>query len=335
MRAFVTGATGFIGGCVARTLLDDGWDVTALVRTPSKAAALAERNVTIAPGDLNDPSGLEQAMKGHDTVFHLAAWYDFGVTDHARMERVNIDGTEQVIRAAADAGVQRIVYCSSVAALGSNDNGSIGDETKQHHGRYGSFYEQTKHRAHERARALAAEGMPVVTVMPAAVYGPGDPSLMGLLLRMYASRALLACPFRDGGVSMVHVADVADGMIKAAQAKTGAEYVLAGDNATVREVFVRAAPSTGIKPPRVWISDRMLRASAVLGPVIGKVLKEEPGMIREAAATMTGSWMFSSAKAEREIGYVWRPIEAGIPDTVAAIRARRRGSPLARGGPAA
>ncbi|HEX9712535.1 MAG TPA: NAD-dependent epimerase/dehydratase family protein [Actinomycetota bacterium] len=320
MRAFVTGATGFIGGAVARALLDDGWDLTLLVRTPSKAAELVARNAAVVLGDLADPQGLEAPMRDHDAVFHLAAWYDFGVTDHSRMERINIDGTEHVIRAAAGAGVERIVYCSSVAALGNDPAGGIGDETKQHHGRYGSFYEQTKHRAHERVRALAAEGIGVVTVMPAAVYGPGDPSLMGLLMKLYARRLLIACPFLAAGVSMVHVSDVAHGMIRAARAAPGSEYILGGDNGTVKSVFERVASTTGIRPPRVSIPNVVLRASAVLGPVIGRILREEPGMVREAAATMTGSWMFTSARAQRDLGYSYRPVEEGIPPMVAGLR---------------
>lgn len=321
MRAFVTGATGFIGGRLARLLLREGWDVTCLVRTPSKAAALEEAGARLAPGDVTDPPSLEAPMRGADAVFHLAAWYAIGVSDAAGMDRINVGGTANVIEAAVRAGVPKIVYCSSVAALGANPRGVVGDESKEHDGRYSSTYERSKHLAHERARTLARAGAPVVQVMPGAVYGLGDDSVMMLMMRAYARRLLVACPFLGAGVSMVHVEDVARGHLLACEkASPGDELLLCGDNCTVGDVFRRAAPLTGIPAPRVEMPVWMMRALAPLGPLVARPLRQPPGFIREGITSLAGSWMFSSAKAEREIGYRWRPVEEGVPETVASVR---------------
>ena len=318
MRAFVTGATGFIGGHVAQRLAEGGWSVTALARSPDRAAALREAGVTIVPGDVTEPKTLEGPMRRADAVFHLAAWYQLGVNDRMRMFQINVKGTENVIRAAADAGVARIVHCSSVAALGTHSPGEVPDETVRHHGRFGSVYEETKWMAHERVREMAAEGIPVVIVLPGAVYGPGDTSVLGTLVRFYAKGWLLACPFQSAGFSWVRVEDVADGMIGAHdKGRVGESYILGGDNATVRELLNRIAPLTGIRSPRISVGSRLMRISLPLSPIVGKILKQPSGIVRDGMATMSGSMEFSSEKARRELGYTFRSLEEGMPETVA------------------
>jgi nucleoside-diphosphate-sugar epimerase len=317
MRAFVTGATGFIGGHVARRLAENGWTVTALARTPERAAGLREAGVTIVPGDITEPKSLDGPMRRADAVFHLAAWYQLGTRDRMRMFQINVKGTENVARAAADAGVQRIVHCSSVVALGTHAAGELPDETIRHHGRFGSVYEETKWMAHERVREMAGEGIPIVTVLPAAVYGPGDVSVLGTLLRFYAKGWLLACPFQDAGFSWVRVEDVADGVIGAHdKGRVGESYILGGDNATVGELLNRLAPLTGIRSPRFSVGDRLMRLSLPISPLVGKILKQPPGIVRDGIASMNGSLEFTSEKARRELGYAFRSIEEGMPETV-------------------
>lgn len=322
MRALVTGATGFIGRAVAHRLLDEGWDVVVLARSPGKAGALAERGAVVARGDVTEPATLAGPLEGADVCLHIAAWYELGVTDRARMEAINVEGTRNVLRAAGDAGVARIVHCSSVAALGSDPSRGIGDESRVHPGRYGSLYEETKHRAHLVAREMAAEGLPVVTVMPTATYGPGDHSMAGVLLNLYARRLLVACPFQDTGLSWVHVEDVGAGMVAAAERGAPAEsYVLGGDNETIGGLFRRVARLVGIKPPR-RLPDPVLRAARPLEPVLGRLFGQGPRLLTEGLASLRGAWWFSSAKADRALGYSFRKIEEGIPPTVAALRRR-------------
>jgi len=317
MRAFVTGATGFIGGHVARRLIESGWQVTALARSPERTGALKEMGVTVVPGDVTEPSSLEGPIQKADAVFHLAAWYQLGVTERMKMFQTNVKGTENVLTAAAEAGVARVVHCSSVAVLGVHEAGEIPDETHRHTGRFSSVYEETKWQAHELVHSFADEGVPVVTVMPGAVYGPGDSSVLGVLMRYYAKGWLVACPFMEAGVSWVRVEDVADGFLVAHdKGRVGEDYILGGDNATIREMLTRVAPLTGTRVPRISLGPRLMRLSLPLSPLVGKILGQPPGIVRDGIESLTGSIEFSSDKARRELGYAFRSVEDGVPETV-------------------
>lgn len=324
MRAFITGATGFIGGHTADALVRAGWEVTGLVRDPARASRLADRGVALVPGDVTDPSSFATAMKGFDAVLHLAAWYSLGVRDRAAMERINVRGTEDVLRAAADAGVPRILYCSSAAAIGTQPHGTVADETTPHLKRFGSVYEETKYRAHLRAHALVAEGAPIISVMPCAVYGVGDVSLLGTLFRLYARKLLLALPFREVGVSWVHVDDVAEGIVRAlADAPAGEDYVLGGDNETIGGLIRRIEPLTGIRRPLFGVPRPLMRLSLPLDPIVAAMLGQSRGVLRDGYNSLNGSLMLSSAKAMRDFGYSYRSIEEGIPPMIAELRAAR------------
>ena len=320
MRAFVTGGTGFIGGRMVERLLDDGWDVAALVRSPERAARIRDRGATLVPGDITERETFERALKGSDAVLHLAAYYALGVDDREQMMRINVGGTEEILRAAGDAGIARVLYCSSVAALGSGPHGSVGDETRAHHGTFPSVYEESKWLAHEAARRLASDGVPVVSVMPGAVYGPGDVSFISVLLGLYAKRRLVVCSFRDSMASWVHVDDVVDGMARAVEkAPAGETYVLGGDNESIGGLLARIAPLTGITPPRMWVPDWVARASMPLSPLLSRMLKQAPGAVRDGTRTLSGSLAFSSAKAERDFGYRYRSIEEGLPPYIETL----------------
>ena len=322
MRAFVTGGTGFIGGRMVERLLDDGWDVSALVRSPERAAKIRDRGATLVHGDVTEPESFEGSMKGADAVLHLAAYYALGVDDREQMMRINVRGTEDVLRAAGDAGVPRILYCSSVAALGSGPPGSVGDETRAHHGEFPSVYEESKWLAHEAALRLVGGGIPIVSVMPGAVYGPGDVSFISVLLGLYAKRRLVVCSFRDSVASWVHVDDVADGMARALDKAPGGEtYLLGGDNESIGGLLARIEPLTGIKPPRVWVPDWVARASMPLSPLLSRMLKQAPGAVRDGTRTLSGSLAFTSAKAERDFGYRFRPVEEGLPPYIEMLAA--------------
>jgi len=317
MRAFVTGATGFIGGHVARRLVESGWQVTALARSPERTGALKSLGVTVVPGDVTEPQSLPGPMARADAVFHLAAWYQLGVSDRTKMYQTNVKGTENVLNAAAESGVPKIVYCSSVAVLGTHAAGEIPDETYKHSGRFSNLYEETKWQAHERVREFVAEGLPVISVMPGAVYGPGDTSILGVLMRYYAKGWLLACPFMDAGVSWVRVEDVADGFVLAHdKGRIGEDYILAGDNATIREMLTRVAPLTGVRVPPVSVGPRLMRLSLPIAPLVGRILKQPSGIVRDGMESLSGSIEFSSDKARRELGYTFRSVEEGVPETV-------------------
>lgn len=320
MRAFLTGGTGFIGGHVAHALVRRGWDVVALVRSPERAVSLREMGATLVGGDVTEPATLAP-MRRCDAVFHLAAWYVIGATDRQRMYRVNVTGTENVLNAAADAGVPRVVHCSSVAALGCGAPGEIRDETAPHPGSFTSIYEETKWHAHRAAHDLAAEGVPVVVAMPGAVYGAGDTSVLALLWRYYAHGWLVAAPAMDGAFSWVHVDDVAEGIVLAYEkGRVGEDYIVGGDNADLRDLFGRLGEKTGIRPPRFRIPNAVLAMSRPLRPIVARVLGQEPRFVEEGLASLRGSWMVSSDKAANELGYRWRAIEDGLPDIIGWYR---------------
>ena len=320
MRAFVTGGTGFIGGRMVERLVGDGWDVAALVRSPDRAARIRALGAALVPGDVTQPGTFSGALKGADAVFHLAAYYALGVSDRDQMMRINVGGTEAVLRAAGEASVPRILYCSSIAALGSGPHGSVGDETREHHGDFPSIYEESKWFAHELALGLAKSGLPIVSVMPGAVYGPGDDSFISVLLGLYARKRLVVCSFRDAVCSWVHVDDVVDGMVRAVdKAPAGETYVLGGDNESIGRMLERVAPYTGIKPPRVWAPDWVARASMPLSPLFSRLLKQAPGAVRDGTNLLRGSIAFSSAKAERDFGYRFRSVEEGLPPYVETL----------------
>jgi dihydroflavonol-4-reductase len=324
MRAFITGATGFIGGYAARALRRDGWDVTALVRDPSRAGALSDQGIEIVRGDVTDPASFADAMKGHDAVLHIAAWYSLGAHDRAAMERINVTGTQHVLSAAADAQIPRILHCSSIAVFGTQPSGTVGDEQSLRSAPFSSVYEETKFQAHQRARALADAGAPIVIVMPGAVYGVGDTSLLGVMFGLYARRLLVALPFHNAGVSWVHVQDVADGMVRAiAQAPAGESYILGGHNETIGGLMRRIEPLTGIHRPWFNLSRSVTRLTLPLDPLIAKLLGQSPGIVRDGYRTLDGSVMFSSAKAAAAFGYAYRSIEEGIPPMIAAMHAAR------------
>ncbi|HEV2686149.1 MAG TPA: NAD-dependent epimerase/dehydratase family protein, partial [Actinomycetota bacterium] len=212
--------------------------------------------------------------------------------------------------------------CSTIAALGTVPGGGISDETDVHQGNYGSNYEQTKLRAHRIAAERASAGAPIVTVMPGATYGPGDHSMVGVLMKMYAKGLLVACPFQETGLSWVHVDDVANGIVAAHdKGDTGEGYVLGGDNETIGGVFARLRPLTGRRAP-MKLPNWTVKASTPFGPLIARMLKQEPDLLKEGLTSLNGSWMYSSKKAEAAIGYRYRSIEEGIPPVIAALRAK-------------
>lgn len=321
MRALVTGATGFIGGYLVRALIERGDRVTALVRTPDRAQHLKELGATLVPGDVTEPSTLPGPMRKADAVFHLAGWYQIGIVDRAKMYQINVRGTEHVLKAAVDAGIGQIVHVSSVAALGRQPIGEIATETTPHPGSFHSAYEETKWQAHRHARAVADAGAPVVIAMPGVVYGPGDHSAVGRLIRMYAKGWLIACPYQDTGMSWVHVADVAEGILATHDnGKAGQDYILGGDNLSIRDLLATMEPITGIRAPRFDVPRWMMRATAPLAPVIGLAMRAGPRVSSEGRATMDGSWMAFSTKAMRDLGYTYRGVAEAMPETILWFR---------------
>ncbi|MBJ7471538.1 MAG: NAD-dependent epimerase/dehydratase family protein [Solirubrobacteraceae bacterium] len=322
MKVFLTGGTGFIGGAVARQLRDLGHDVVALVRSPQKADDLRRIGATLIEGDLSDPAAITAAAKGCDVAIHGAAIYRVGVTssEAKQLREANVDGTRHALAGILDAGVQRVVYVSTVGVFG-NTKGQVVDETYERREADGflSVYDETKYEAHQIAKAHIADGAPIVIVQPSAVYGPRDHSELGDTLMRASQGKLPAVPFGDLGVSMVHVDDVASGIILALdKGKIGESYVLAGEQSTMAELVKKAARLGGKSAPRVAVPTTLLRVVAPAGRLLGPVFGMPTNIGELVRASGGVTYYASHDKATRELDYRPRALDAGLASAVLA-----------------
>ena len=322
MKVFVTGGTGFIGGHVVRMLRERGDDVVAWVRNPAKAVPLTELGAELAEGDLSDRAALAAAMEGCDTVIHGAAVYEVGIPkrEHQAMYDANVVGTENVLGAAKDAGIGKVVYVSTIGAFG-NTHGEVVDETYEHPGEsFTSYYEETKYKAHQVAKRLIAEGLlPCVIVQPGGVYGPDDHSALGKQMMDFLSGRMPLVPFAKLGMNMVHVEDVAAGILLALdKGRVGESYVLGDQITTMGGLMETTAKVAGKRPPRGNLPTGLMKVIAPLGPVIGKVMGQPPNF-RELISSSDGVTFWAKQdKAVAELGFAPRGLEEGLRQTFVA-----------------
>jgi nucleoside-diphosphate-sugar epimerase len=322
MRVFVTGGTGFIGGHVVRRLRDRGDDVVALARSPEKGQAVADQGCELVIGDLGDTAAIAAGMQGADAVIHGAAVYEVGIPEsqHAAMYEANVKGTENVLRGALDARIPRVVYISTIAAFG-NTHGKVVDESYRHPGQdFTSYYERTKYEAHQLARRLIEdEGLPCVMVQPGGVYGPADHSAVGQQMNQFLAGRLPLLAFPDVGLNMVHVEDVADGVLLALdRGEVGESYVLGGQITTMREVMETLARVSGRRPPRGAIPTPLIKAMTPIGGLVGKLMGQPPNL-RELISSADGVTFWAKHdRAIAELGYSPRGLEQGLRDMLAA-----------------
>ena len=264
---------------------------------------------------------LAAAMQGSDAVIHGAAIYEVGIPKSRRepMRQANVVGTENVLGAALDAKIPRVVYISTIGAFG-NTKGEVVDETYDHPGEgFTSYYEETKYEAHQVAKGFIADGLPCVMVQPGGVYGPDDHSAIGKQILDFASGRMPFVPFPKVGMNMVHVEDVATGVLLALdKGEVGESYVLGGDITTMRGVMDTTAKVMGKREPRGNVPTGLLKAIAPAGPVIGKIMGQPPNM-REMISSADGvTFWASSDKAEAKLGYEHRPLDRGLRETLEA-----------------
>jgi dihydroflavonol-4-reductase len=318
MRYAMTGATGFVGGALARLLRDEGHEVRALVRDPARASDLAALGVELVPGDLGDATALDALCAGVDGLFHVAGWYKLGQRDPSVGDRVNVDGTRNVLAAAERAGVPKVVYTSTLA-VNSDTHGQVRDETYRHAGPFTSHYDLTKARAHEIAEQFASEGLPVVIVQPGLVYGPGDTAQTGAFIEQVVRGKRPQVP-AGGEVCWAHVDDIASGHLLAMRTGvSGESYMLAGPRATFAEGLRRIAAIAGTKGPMV-LPTGVVRAAAALMAVLGRVVPLPPDFAAETMRAGTATYLGTPAKAERDLGWRARDLDTGLRETVAALR---------------
>ena len=318
----VTGATGFVGSAVARVLLARGHRVRVMVRPTSDRRNLAGLDVEIVIGDLTDPASLACAVAGCRYLAHVAADYRIWVPDPEAMLRANLDGSVAMLRAAAAAGVERSVYCSSVAALGLNADGTPANETTpvQEAGLVG-IYKRSKYRAEQAVLELARQGQDIVIVNPAAPVGPRDikPTPTGRMILDAAAGRVPA--FIDTGLNVVHVDDVAEGHALALErGKTGEKYILGGENLRLQELLTLVCEVAGKKPPRIQLPIGAVWPVAWLMEGVSRLTGKEPLVTRDHLKMARKKMFYSSAKAMRDLGYAPRPARLAVQDAVAWFR---------------
>lgn len=321
VKAFVTGATGFIGGELARQLRARGDEVACLVRNPEKAGAISGLGCEIVAGDLGDAEAIRRGMEGCDAAIHAAAMYEVGipVSQRPAMWEANVAGTERVLNAALEAKVPKVVYVSTVGAFGDTHR-SVVDETYEHPGKeFSSYYEETKLEAHRIAKRMIEDGLPGVIVQPGGVYGPGDTSSVAVLLDQFLSGRMPLIPFPELGICLTHVEDVAAGILLALdRGKVGETYVLSGPVTTIRDAIEIVAGITGRKAPKHALPTPLMKALTPVGPLVGKLMGQPPNL-RELISSADGVTFWAShEKASRELGYAPRGMEEGLRQTLEA-----------------
>ena len=317
----MTGGTGFIGGRLVRKLRERGDDVAALVRSPGKALELERLGVQLVKGDLTDADAIRRGLDGADACFHGAAIYKVGIpsSEREQMHETNVRGTERVLDTAIEAGVPRIVYVSTVNVFG-NTRGEVVDESYERpKDGFLSYYDETKYEAHQVARDRIARGAPIVIVQPGGVYGPGDHSEIGNMIDQASSGKLFAYMFPETGFNLVHVDDVADGIILAYErGEVGQSYVLGGEIATMRGLVDKTAEIAGRKPPKRDLPVGVLKAVAPAGPVLGKIMGFPPNFKELISVSDGVTYWAKDDKARERLGYSPRDLDTGLRQTLAA-----------------
>ncbi len=322
-KTLVTGGTGFIGRAVVMELLAAGREVRVLARNPE---ALADLKVEVARGDLVDPASLASAARGCDRVFHVAADYRLWVPDPEAMYAANVQGTKDLMAAAAEAGVTRVVYTSTVGALGNPGDGTSGtEETPVTLDDMVGHYKRSKFMAEQVVLEFARQGLPVVLVHPSAPVGPGDsrPTPTGQIIVDYLRGRMPA--YLETGLNLVHVRDVAMGHLLAEEkGRLGEKYILGNQNLSLSEIFRMLAEITGIPAPKVRLPYWPILALSYLDEFWATHMSGKPPRMPVAGVKMAKKFMyFDSSKAIQELGLPQTPVRQALGEAVAWFKEHR------------
>ena len=329
MKAFVTGGTGFIGRPLIRKLLKRGYSVSALARSEQGVADLAALGAETIRGDILNVSSMREGMRGSDVVFHLAGWYKIGSPDWMTAESLNVGGTRKVLRLARELDIPKVVYTSTHTVLGDT-KGELVDETFFQGGPFASEYDRTKWLAHYKvAVPMIEKGAPIIIVMPGTGYGPGDPSLIGDLMREFYAGRLPAAPAVDFTTSYVHVEDIAEGHIVAAEKGViGESYILTGPAVPLGEIVDFWSQLTGKPAPALRIPSGYLLPFAPLMGWLNKTFGLPPLFSREAVELLGMKYTASPEKARTQLGWRTRSLQEGMSETFAYIAESTPVSPV-------
>jgi len=319
----VTGASGFVGSAVARHLVQAGQQVRALVRPTSMLINLAHLSVEIVEGDLGDPDSVARAMSGVRFLFHVAADYRLWARDPQDIVRTNVDGTRTVMNAALRAGVERIVYTSSVATLKARPDGRPSDETFPLDAQSAvGAYKYSKVIAERAVETMVAkQGLPAIIVNPSTPIGPGDarPTPTGRIIIEAAAGRMPV--YVDTGLNLVHVDDVAAGHLAALEkGRIGQSYILGGQDVLLGDLLREIARLVGRSPPRLRLPRRAIFPIAYGAEAIAHFTGREPFVTTTGLRLAKDRMFFTSSKAERELGYRARPYGEALAEAIAWFR---------------
>lgn len=329
MKIFMTGATGFIGKATARLLIEQGHELTCLVRDRGRAGELAELGATLVDGDLSLPRPeLAAMLAGQDALLHNAALYEVGIPASRvpALREANVTGTANVLEAALEAGTPRVLYVSTCAVFG-NTRGVAATEGYRRPDldrpeglEFTSVYEQTKYEAHQIALNLIEQrGLPCVIAQPAGVYGPGDHSAIATTLDNFLAGKLPLLPFPEFGTGLAYVDDVAAGLALALdKGEVGECYILTAENVTMREIVETAARLTGKKAPSRAMPTALLKALRPFGPLVGRLMGQPPNLAELIRSADGVTFWADPTKARNELGFRPRGLETGLRQTLEA-----------------
>jgi dihydroflavonol-4-reductase len=319
MKTLVTGANGFLGSAIMRHLLKAGHDVRVLVRAQSDRRNLADFPVEICEGDLRDTSSIKRAVNGCDNLFHVAADYRMWIPDPDIMYAINVTGTQSLILAAAEAGLKRMIYTSSVATLGFNPDGSPADEsTPSSLSSMTGHYKRSKFLAEQAVQQLTDQHkLSLVIVNPSTPIGPCDikPTPTGCIVLNTLLGRMPA--YVDTGLNVVHADDVAKGHLLAFEkGKAGERYVLGGENMSLLQILEMIDEITGKKSKRIRLPHNLVLPAAWLMEKTATFTGKEPRATIDGVRMAKNQMFFSSAKAIRELNYRYRPAQEAIKDAI-------------------
>ena len=319
MKTLITGANGFIGSAVMRLLLERGHDLRVVVRPGSDRRNLEGIPVEVVEGNLQDKTSLKQAVNGCNAVFHLAADYRLWIPDPDKMYQTNVTGTRDLMLASAEAGVEKIVYTSSVAVLGLNKDGSPADEeTPMVADDMIGHYKRSKYQAEkEVSRLIDENGLPAVIVNPSTPLGPRDikPTPTGKIIVDTLNDRMPA--YVDTGLNIAHVDDVAHGHLLAFEkGKIGERYILGGENLSLQTILAIICELTEKKPPSIKLPHNFILPIAWCMERWATISKKEPRATVDEVRMSKNLMYFSSDKAVKELGYQCRPANEAIKDAI-------------------
>lgn len=333
MKVFITGGTGFIGQRVIEKLVGRGHQVAALTRSQAGAAKLEALGAVPAWGDITERESLRAGMAGCEAVFHLAAWYKLGSRDWEQAERLNVGGTRNVLGLAHELGIPKIIYTSTVAVYGDT-HGQLVDENYQMPDQpFLTEYDRTKWAAHyEVALPLIQKGAPIVILLPGAVYGPGDVSLVGQLMRSFYRGWMAFFPGPETLLTYAHVEDIAEGHLLALEkGQVGECYNLTGPVLYSSEAARIWAAASGRRPPLAYIPARFVHKLEGLARFLGQILPMPEIASADAIRVLGSSYIARADKAAAQLGWQARPAEIGFRQTLEWIAADERQHPCGPG----